>query len=67
MCDTVDEAMVDLKGGTLRSAREIVHERGMELFCAGTHPFASWSTQKLTDAPRYAELIKRTQCGDGRC
>ena len=36
-------------------------QRGMELFGAGTHPFASWSTQKLTDAPRYAELIKRTQ------
>src|ERR1700751_1606477 len=35
--------------------------RGMELFCAGTHPFARWSTQELTDAPRYAELIKRTQ------
>ena len=33
----------------------------MELFCAGTHPFAKWSAQKLTDAPRYAELIKRTQ------
>ncbi|GAY14757.1 glutamate--cysteine ligase [Mycobacterium sp. shizuoka-1] len=60
VCDTVDEAMVDL-ATTLRSARDIVHERGMELFCAGTHPFASWSAQKLTDAPRYAELIKRTQ------
>lgn len=60
VCDTVDEAMADLKG-TLRGARDIVHERGMELFCAGTHPFASWSAQKLTDAPRYAELIKRTQ------
>ena len=34
---------------------------GMELFCAGTHPFAKWSARKLTDAPRYAELIKRTQ------
>jgi len=60
ICDTVDEAMADLRS-TLRDVREIVHERGMELFCAGTHPFAEWSTQKLTDAPRYAELIKRTQ------
>ena len=42
-------------------ARKIVRDRGMELFCAGTHPFAKWSAQKLTDAPRYAELIKRTQ------
>ena len=60
ICDTVDEAMADLRS-TLLSTREIVRDRGMELFCAGTHPFAQWSAQKLTDAPRYAELIKRTQ------
>ncbi|WP_445170779.1 glutamate--cysteine ligase [Mycolicibacterium sp. Dal123E01] len=60
VCDTVDEAMTDLRT-TLRSARQIVHDRGMELFCAGTHPFASWSAQKLTEGQRYAELINRTQ------
>ena len=52
--------MDDLRA-TLLPARRIVRDRGMELFCAGTHPFAKWSAQKLTDAPRYAELIKRTQ------
>jgi carboxylate-amine ligase len=52
--------MEDLRE-TLTPARQIVRDRGMELFCAGTHPFARWSAQKLTDAPRYAELIKRTQ------
>ncbi len=60
VCDTVAEAMDDLRS-TLISTRAVVQERGMELFCAGTHPFAEWSEQKLTDAPRYAELIKRTQ------
>ena len=60
ICDTVPEAIDDLRA-TLRPVRDIVHGRGMELFCAGTHPFAKWSAQKLTDAPRYAELIKRTQ------
>ncbi len=60
ICDNVGQAMDDL-AATLRPVREIVRERGMELFCAGTHPFADWSAQKLTDAPRYAELIKRTQ------
>ena len=60
ICETVPEAMADLHS-TLVSAHDIVSDRGMELFCAGTHPFAQWSTQKLTDAPRYAELIKRTQ------
>ncbi|MCH9641631.1 MAG: glutamate--cysteine ligase [Actinomycetia bacterium] len=60
ICRNAGEAIDDL-GSTLRPVRDIVRERGMELFCAGTHPFANWSSQKLTDAPRYAELIKRTQ------
>jgi carboxylate-amine ligase len=60
ICDNAGEAMDDLRS-TLSPARQVVRDRGMELFCAGTHPFAKWSAQKLTDAPRYAELIKRTQ------
>ena len=60
VCDTVAEAMADLRS-TLTSTRAVVRDRGMDLFCAGTHPFAEWSEQKLTDAPRYAELINRTQ------
>ncbi|MBU3705176.1 MAG: glutamate--cysteine ligase [Mycobacterium sp.] len=60
VCDTVEQAISDLRG-TLASTREVVRSRGMDLFCAGTHPFAQWSSQQLTDAPRYAELIKRTQ------
>ena len=60
ICDNAGQAMDDLQS-TLRPVRQIVRDRGMELFCAGTHPFAEWSTQKFTDAPRYAELIKRTQ------
>lgn len=60
VCDTVAQASADLRS-TLIATREVVRDRGMDLFCAGTHPFAEWSEQKLTDAPRYAELIKRTQ------
>src|SRR5581483_11200831 len=60
ICESTAEAMEDLRQ-TLGPARQIVRDRGMELFCAGAHPFARWSRQKLTDAPRYAELIKRTQ------
>ena len=60
VCDTVAEAMADLRS-TLTSTRAVVEDRGMELFCAGTHPFAQWSAQELTDGPRYAELINRTQ------
>jgi glutamate---cysteine ligase / carboxylate-amine ligase len=60
VCDNAGEAMADLRS-TLQPVRTVVRERGMELFCAGTHPFAKWSAAELTDAPRYAELIKRTQ------
>ena len=60
ICGTAGEAIEDLRA-TLGPARRIVRDRGMELFSAGTHPFAQWSSQKLTDAPRYAELIRRTQ------
>ncbi|HEX5143521.1 MAG TPA: glutamate--cysteine ligase [Mycobacterium sp.] len=60
ICENTAQAMDDL-ATTLHAVRQVVHERGMELFCAGTHPFAKWSSAKLTDAPRYAELINRTQ------
>ncbi|MGV0991429.1 MAG: glutamate--cysteine ligase [Mycobacterium sp.] len=60
VCDTVAGAMDDLQS-TLNSTREVVRDRGMDLFCAGTHPFAEWSEQELTEGPRYAELISRTQ------
>jgi len=60
VCDTVAEAMDDLRS-TLIPTRAVVEGRGMELFCAGTHPFAQWSEQKLSEGARYAELIHRTQ------
>jgi len=60
ICTDTAEAMEDLRA-TLTTTRQVVRDRGMELLSAGTHPFARWSTQQLTDAPRYAELIKRTQ------
>ena len=60
ICENTGQAMDDLQS-TIRPVRKIVHDRGMELFCAGTHPFAEWEDQQLTDGSRYAELIKRTQ------
>jgi glutamate---cysteine ligase / carboxylate-amine ligase len=60
ICENAGAAMDDLRG-TLGIVRPIVRERGMELFCAGTHPFAEWEAAELTDGARYAELIKRTQ------
>ena len=58
--DSVPEAMADLTE-TLRLVRPVAEGLGVDLYSAGTHPFAQWSTQLLTPGARYAELIERTQ------
>ncbi len=58
--DTVAEALDDL-GATMEVVRRAADSLGVDLFCAGTHPFAQWSTQQLTRSPHYDELIERTQ------
>jgi carboxylate-amine ligase len=58
--DTVAEAMSDLSD-TLRLVRPVAEGLGVDLYSAGTHPFAEWSTQLLTPGHRYEELIARTQ------
>ena len=60
VCETVPEAIADLTG-TLRMVRPVADELGVDLYSAGTHPFAQWSTQLLTPGHRYEELIERTQ------
>jgi carboxylate-amine ligase len=60
VCDTTAEAMADLTG-TLRLVQPAAAALGVDLYCAGTHPFAQWSTQLLTPGHRYEELIARTQ------
>lgn len=41
--------------------RPVLDDLGLELLCAGTHPFALWQNQEITGHARYAELINRTQ------
>lgn len=60
VCDTVAEAVEDLTG-TLRVVLPVADEQGVDLYGAGSHPFAAWSSQVLTPGHRYEELINRTQ------
>ncbi|MGH3361836.1 MAG: glutamate--cysteine ligase, partial [Nocardioides sp.] len=60
VCDTVEEAMADLRG-TLGVVLPVAERLGVDLFGAGTHPFAAWSHQNITSGHRYEELINRTQ------
>lgn len=60
VCTTVDQAKDELAGG-LESVRAVTDPMGVELFCAGSHPFAAPRSQPVTDKARYAKLIDRTQ------
>lgn len=58
--DTVGE-VVDELHTTMDAVRRAADPLGVDLFCAGTHPFAQWSSQQLTRSAHYDELIERTQ------
>ncbi|WP_369056447.1 glutamate--cysteine ligase [Kineococcus terrestris] len=58
--DTVAEVADDLRA-TLDAVRRVADPMGLDLACSGTHPFARWDEQVVTDNPRYAELLERTQ------
>lgn len=60
VCHTVREAGDDLER-SIDVLREVTDPLRVELMCAGTHPFARWTQQKVTDKQRYATLIDRTQ------
>ncbi|SKB04869.1 glutamate--cysteine ligase [Aeromicrobium choanae] len=60
VCHTVREATDDL-GRSIEQLRGVIDPLRVELMCAGTHPFARWTQQKVTDKERYATLIDRTQ------
>jgi carboxylate-amine ligase len=60
VCRTVGEAVEHLEQG-VAAIRAVTDPMRVELMCAGTHPFAHWSQQKVTDKKRYATVVDRTQ------
>ncbi len=55
VCETIAEARRHL--ATMRSCiKRAAHKYDLELMAASTHPFADWSGQRHTDAPRYEKL-----------
>ena len=60
ICRNAGEAVDDLQK-TLAEVVTAGEPLGLDLFGAGTHPFADWSEQQLTAGHRYEELISRTQ------
>lgn len=57
---TVPDAVADLRR-SLEGLLPAADSLDLDLFGAGTHPFALWSSQQVTEGARYEELINRTQ------
>ena len=57
---TVSEAIGDI-AAAIAAVRKATDPAGIELLSAGSHPFAQWFNQRVTDKNRYRKLIERTQ------
>jgi carboxylate-amine ligase len=60
VCTSVGDAMADLRA-TILPVLAAGDDLDLDLFGAGTHPFASWTGQQLSAGHRYQELMDRTQ------
>lgn len=60
VCRDVREVRQDLTEKVQR-VQEVADRSGIALLCAGTHPFARWNDQKVTQNDRYYRLIERMQ------
>ncbi|WP_374974564.1 glutamate--cysteine ligase [Microbacterium trichothecenolyticum] len=58
--DTVAAATDDI-ADAIAKVRTFTDPHGIDLLCAGSHPFAQWYDQSVTDKTRYHKLIERTQ------
>lgn len=58
--DTIPQAVEDLREQLLQLL-DCAERIGVALFSAGTHPFAHWSDQQLSNKGSYREIIERTQ------
>lgn len=54
-------AAVDDIADAIAEVRRHTEPLGLELLCAGSHPFAQWYDQGITDKTRYHKLVERTQ------
>jgi carboxylate-amine ligase len=57
---TVAAAVEDI-AAAIASVRAATDPAGIELLSAGSHPFAQWYDQQVTDKTRYHSLIEKTQ------
>jgi carboxylate-amine ligase len=60
VCETAGEAREKL----VKMRKQVHHlasERGLAFCAASTHPFSDWKEQKITNKPRYLEIVRDMQ------
>lgn len=60
VCDTIPQAMKQIRGG-VRAVAEAAEGEDLAVWSAGSHPFAQWEDQEVSDKGTYSEIIERTQ------
>jgi glutamate---cysteine ligase / carboxylate-amine ligase len=58
ICGTVAEARADL-AETLAQVRGAADRRGLDVMCSGTHPYSQWTDQRVSENPRYHQLLEQ--------
>ena len=60
VCQDIKEVESDLTN-SLEKLQKVCKKEGCEVASAGTHPFAQWGEQGITDSERYHALLDRLQ------
>ena len=60
ICRNIDEARQEVTY-LRRIIAELADKNGLRIASAGTHPFSLWAEQKITDHPRYEEIVNELQ------
>lgn len=60
ICTNIKEARAEVT--SIRSnLAKLAKANGLRIAAAGTHPFSHWKDQKITDHPRYHEIVNEMQ------
>jgi YbdK family carboxylate-amine ligase len=60
ICGSVAEARADL-ATSVAEVLAAAAARNLGVMCSGTHPITDWSSQRISDSPRYHDLVERNQ------
>jgi|TARA_B110001454_G_scaffold51960_1_gene50846 carboxylate-amine ligase len=60
ICDNISEVRTDLTS-RISEVQQIAEKQNMALISMGTHPFARWKDQTITQSGRYINFLERMQ------